>query len=534
MATTPTSNLGAVYVSDGLAALDGNNKMLWFYQSDEANTTDVASVSLISKDGIEVLAASDAPDGTTGELGAANPYEAPIRGKLSGAPDLVFEDPAVNTVIQAPTDHDVVVLEGFIVSSGDRVQDCGLPQVANQTANGNSTLTWTNLHGAFSTDVEPAFTSGDAAEVTHYLQLSDFDIQIPQSAIIEGIEVHVTRRIADGNLTSETGQFRKYYRQLWNPSYDITWAAVGTPPGFTAPRGSAIAWSPDLGQFVAVAYNAIATSTDGNVWTARTSPSAKSWNAVVWADTLNLWVAVAADSGASNYAMTSPDGVTWTHRATPDGNWADVAWSSADGVLLAVNDSTLNANDAMSSTDGTTWTGRDGSLAPPLGDWDYGVAYSSTLDLFVAAGDRDSYFKVMTSSNGTTLTNTATGSNDFAASGRQIRWIGSPVNKFVMGQISATYGMVYSANGTSWTTIDTSVFESSPNILDIAYDSTSGYAVTITDTAKVLTSTDGATWSQLTTPGPASAQWRSIVYAPSLNKFVAMSTSGAYYLGTPS
>ena len=105
----------------------------------------------------------------------------------------------------------------------------------------------------------------------------------------------------------------------------------------------AIAWSPELGLFAAVAYTGtgdrVMTSPDGINWTIRTSAADNSWRAIAWSPELGLFAAV-ADSGTGNRVMTSPDGINWTIRTSAvDNTWRGIAWSPELGLFAAVADS---------------------------------------------------------------------------------------------------------------------------------------------------------------------------------------------------
>jgi len=61
------------------------------------------------------------------------------------------------------------------------------------------------------------------------------------------------------------------------------------------------------------AGNRVITSPDGITCTARTSAADNGWYGVAWAPRIGLFAAVAI-SGSGNRVMTSPDGITWTTR----------------------------------------------------------------------------------------------------------------------------------------------------------------------------------------------------------------------------
>jgi hypothetical protein len=82
-----------------------------------------------------------------------------------------------------------------------------------------------------------------------------------------------------------------------------------------------------------------------------------SWNAITFGN--GLFVAVSGDSSGSR-VITSPDGITWTPRTSPDNiQWISVTYGN--GVFVAVGCGTAcgdagGANSIMTSPDGITWT----------------------------------------------------------------------------------------------------------------------------------------------------------------------------------
>ena len=89
-------------------------------------------------------------------------------------------------------------------------------------------------------------------------------------------------------------------------------------------------------------------TTDGTVWTTRTSALDNDWNSVCWSAERGLFVAVAS-SGLGNRVMTSADGITWTSRTSAaDNEWLSVCWSAERGLFVAVA-STGTGNRVMTS-----------------------------------------------------------------------------------------------------------------------------------------------------------------------------------------
>jgi hypothetical protein len=148
----------------------------------------------------------------------------------------------------------------------------------------------------------------------------------------------------------------------------VTWAN-GTNPTWSNGVGLSwrgLAYSPSLNVLVAVANNAdsaahaCAKSTDqGEAYASVAMPENNAFEAVVWADGLGLFVAVC--SSGTHRVFISPDGDTWTARATPSGTEAlkGIAWSPDLGVLVAVGSSVC-----LTSSDGANWTSQTIDAVP--------------------------------------------------------------------------------------------------------------------------------------------------------------------------
>jgi len=179
----------------------------------------------------------------------------------------------------------------------------------------------------------------------------------------------------------------------------ITWSSTNVT-GVPDNSWYDVCWSPELGLFVAVAYdgsNRIMTSYDGFNWTSRTSPNEyTAWVSVCWSPELGLFVAVAeAGTSGANRVMTSPDGTTWTGRTSANENsgWISVCWSPELGLFVAVSWS--GSKRVMTSPNGINWTGRPSSNDEVNEWWD--VCWSKELGIFVAVANRGTN-KIMTSS----------------------------------------------------------------------------------------------------------------------------------------
>ena len=141
--------------------------------------------------------------------------------------------------------------------------------------------------------------------------------------------------------------------------------------------------------FVAITDMTIYTSPDGITWTARSSPDPYFMRSVTYGN--GLFVAVGLDIPGIRFrgVLTSPDGITWTGRAPIEPNdWRSVHF--ADGVFLAV--AAGGVNRVMRSTDGITWRR---SPAAQQNRWT-SVTYGDGVWVAVAS---DGTNRVMTSTN---------------------------------------------------------------------------------------------------------------------------------------
>ncbi|MEQ9424889.1 MAG: LamG-like jellyroll fold domain-containing protein [Cyclobacteriaceae bacterium] len=145
------------------------------------------------------------------------------------------------------------------------------------------------------------------------------------------------------------------------------------------------------GLFVCVSSNGdtyqVMTSPDGVNWTERESPQS-SWSSVVYGD--GLFVAVSYNDSGSGQVMTSPDGITWTAQTAIDGGWNSV--THGNGLFVAVDWN--GGNNVMTSPDGVNWTARAGTGHVYWPSITYGNG------IFVAVSDDDGADRIMTSADG--------------------------------------------------------------------------------------------------------------------------------------
>lgn len=157
-----------------------------------------------------------------------------------------------------------------------------------------------------------------------------------------------------------------------------------------------VCWSPELGIFVAVAIsgvgNRVMTSPDGVTWTARTTPNDLNWTSVCWSPEKLLFVATAT-TGVGNRVMTSPDGVAWTARTSAaDSSWSSIVWAASLGLFVAVSDTGVVGGRVMTSPDGSAW-----STVTTTGDQEWACAcWSQELSLIVAVSYTDAGNRALT------------------------------------------------------------------------------------------------------------------------------------------
>lgn len=194
----------------------------------------------------------------------------------------------------------------------------------------------------------------------------------------------------------------------------------------------------------------IITSPDGITWTHRANPKTFALNGLV-SDGSSIIVAVGDPDGTDAYIVTSPDGVNWTERANPK-NFAlnNVTWSDELSLFIAVGFSDGSDTYTITSPDGITWTER--TTPDNLGYED--VAASD--DIVVAVTNSDN---MMRSTDGITWTGFAI--PQVSGEGTQsIVW--SPeLELFIVGFTSSVddggIAIALSPDGITWTVVFVSI-----------------------------------------------------------------------------
>jgi len=294
--------------------------------------------------------------------------------------------------------------------------------------------------------------------------------------------------------------------------------SVGTWTTRTNPVNNqwySVCWSPQLKLFACVAGSGgtdrIMTSPDGINWTSRTSPNSI-YNTIIWVQELSLFIAVSGNIGTDNIT-TSPDGITWTSRTTPNNIFTCVCWSPELSLLVAVASSGTN-NRVATSPDGITWTSR---TSPADNSWN-GVCWSAELGLFVAVAYSGTGNRVMTSPDGINWTiRTSPADNNW----QRVCW-SSELGIFVAVGETGTNRVMTSTNGIDWT-LRTSIGN---RWKDICWSPELKLFVAVSDSGtnnRVMTSPNGINWTSRTTN---SNEWWGICWSPELGIFVACGITG--------
>lgn len=223
----------------------------------------------------------------------------------------------------------------------------------------------------------------------------------------------------DSNLTGAPNQVVKpvWSGSMWlvgGPSGQFTrsfdgfnWQRIVS--AFSPVTIGAYCWNSDTGIWLAVDDNArVGTSSDGINWTLNGAmlqhfdnfpPAERPLQpfSAVWVHELGIYVVVGA--GGSNWpnVYTSPDGLNWTERPTPDDvnirNARQVIWVKEMGLLVTTLDAgqftgPFTPPAVATSPDGANWTTHSiGFSAGSFGTTGcYDVAWSPSLHMAVCVG----------------------------------------------------------------------------------------------------------------------------------------------------
>lgn len=298
----------------------------------------------------------------------------------------------------------------------------------------------------------------------------------------------------------------------------VTWAAETTPAADR--EWEAVAWSPTLSLFAAVAFDGTKkamSSPDGVTWTEHNAADDQfsvfnEWWDVIWcAGTVNKFISVGGTAGTTDWAQFSSNGTSWlpSTSGTPQTTWKSLAFSTAASRAVAVADS--GATRVMYSDDGgATWTG---ASAAEANGWE-GIAWSPTLSLFVAVANTGTH-RVMTSTDGVTwAAQTAAEANSW----QSVTWAAA-LSLFVAVSIDGTHRVMTSPDGVTWTAQTAAA--ANPWIkVTWAQELGSLLAVSTSGTNRTMQSSDGVTWTAFV--AAAQNEWHGITWSPALGSFVAV------------
>jgi hypothetical protein len=342
--------------------------------------------------------------------------------------------------------------------------------------------------------------------------------------------IGASQSVTKGDGTDLYGTIPAWSASNWEIEFDVIFpTAYGTTPLGTWTQGAtpadntwvAVAWSPTLGLFAAVAEGStgltdrVMTSPDGVTWTLRTTKQ-RNWRAICWVAQLGLFVAV-ANAGTGTLAMTSDDGITWTPRTTPaDNAWRSVVWADSLNLLVAISD-TGTTSRVMTSPNGIDWTLR---TSPAASAWQ-SVAWSEELDLLVAVANAGTN-RVMTSPDAINWTErSASAANSWA----WVTWSKELGLFFSVASAGTGRGM-RSTNGIDWTTTTPGLDTAFRSIIWAAELGLFITVAAVNSGSNILTSINGTNWTQYSI-GPTLNQWRGLCWSPELGILVATANTSA-------
>lgn len=151
----------------------------------------------------------------------------------------------------------------------------------------------------------------------------------------------------------------------------------------------ALAYSPSLNRVVGLGQSRLVYSNDGGVSWNLGSITSGTWKAVAWSPTLSRFVAVAA--GVTSNFATSTDGLTWNVQTLSSFNSTEpsIIWIGDDiNAFVAINNA---GTTGMISADGLSWV----PITQPLGDFRQ-VTYNPNTKTLMAAGINTSTVQIMT------------------------------------------------------------------------------------------------------------------------------------------
>ena len=186
-------------------------------------------------------------------------------------------------------------------------------------------------------------------------------------------------------------------RQILTSTDGVNWIQRSTPDISTC---GSFSYSPELKRVIVTASNpaglrGFGYSNDGINWNfSATSPYTP--NSIAWSPKLRIFVSlVNASPSATQGALISSDGITWTPVTTPGFNvYNGITWSEQLGIFCGVHGDSTNPPTkqivTMISSDGRNWI----SSNPPglINFRPYSPAWSPQLRCFVFGGNNRLYY----------------------------------------------------------------------------------------------------------------------------------------------
>jgi len=331
-----------------------------------------------------------------------------------------------------------------------------------------------------------------------------FSVAIGNGASLTEFTTIAANKTIDGGLIARDDTIGLYFAKsstvfsIETSPDGITWTtrALGSPGDIAY----SVAYSPSLGLVICGAGNgAIFSSPDGFTWTLRTTIS-NGFRVVqaAWSSTLNLfvvWCNLTTNFGNDNVPATSTDGINWTTGTIinlgVNGLVTGLIWTGTVFVMTArTGNGTITA--IFVSANGTSWTQYNINVGG-LAYLSSGIAYSPTLNRLTITGTRGTAYS---DNDGVTWTQ-----GSIYITGPQYFW-GYPIWVPTLS-IFVTLG---------------------------------GQAGGGTDTLGAAISSDGITWTQITTPD-SNYRYQRLTFSSTLNYFIgnsAISTSNLLYAETTS
>lgn len=334
-----------------------------------------------------------------------------------------------------------------------------------------------------------------------------------------GITVNTTNSISKTVMISTTSDLRVSQNSALLSTNNWTGYAGTVQDSFT---WGSLAWSPELGLFVASAYNGsnslqrVMTSTDGRNWGLSGLPTVGTWWSMVWSPERGIFVMV-SDTGTHRVA-TSPDGITWTARTIPVLNpLFSLCWAKGLGLFVALSyvGGADDTTQIMTSPDGITWTAR----TAPTDEWSE-IMWCHELGILVASGlSAYGTARMMTSTDGITWTARSLPANYAMVNIESIAW--SPELALFVALPNIIDKVLTSRDGITWTEINTNMVDHKFYRVIWVPHYGAFVATGYTGTIRMMISFDGVTWSARTTANQN--DWGPLAWSPELGILVALS-----------